>query len=97
MNVSIFDNSAMSKNHPDFKTTQIFDWDSEPKDERPSEFHSTGFSTASGYYHSLDGLERTAPARKPRGNAITILLLGLVTAIGIGTVGVLWLAQFLRG
>jgi len=87
----------MSKKRHDFKTTQIFDWESEPKSERPSEFHTTGFSTASGFYHSLDGPERTAPARKPQRNALAILLLGLATAIGVGTVGVLWLAQFLRG
>ncbi len=87
----------MSKTRPDFKTTQIFDWESEPKDERPSEFHVTGFSTASGHYHSLEGPARTAPARRSHRNAVPILLFGLVTAIGVGTVGVLWLAQFLRG
>lgn len=87
----------MTKNRLAFKDTQVFDWDSEPKDERPSEFHTTGFSTASGYYHALEDTGRTAPIRNSHRNAKAILLLGLATAIGIGSVGLLWLAQLLRG
>ena len=42
---------CMTRSRNDFKTTQVFDWEAEPKDERPSEFvPSTGFSSLSGYY-----------------------------------------------
>ena len=35
---------------PQFKETQIFDWENEPVGERPSEFtRSTGYSVLSGY------------------------------------------------
>ncbi|MEO8153243.1 MAG: hypothetical protein ABI605_09265 [Rhizobacter sp.] len=40
-----------TRNQQAFKTTQIFDWESEPTDERPTDFSgSTGFSALSGYY-----------------------------------------------
>ena len=41
----------MSRALKNFKDTQIFDWESEPHDERPSEFaQSTGYSVLSGYH-----------------------------------------------
>ncbi len=80
-----------------FKETQFFEWDSEPKDERPSEFHTTGFSSASGYYHSLSGPERSAPVRKSQFSGMAILVLVLMAALGTGTAAILWLAQWLRG
>jgi hypothetical protein len=87
----------MKKHDLAFKETQFFEWDSEPKAERPSEFHTTGFSTASGYYHSLGEPGRTAPARRSHRSGSAMLILGLMAAIGLGTLGVLWLAQVLRG
>lgn len=40
----------MSRHQQAFKSTQIFDWDLEPSDERPTDFsRSTGFSALSGY------------------------------------------------
>ena len=85
-----------NQNRPAFKETQMFEWDSEPKNERPSEFHTTGFSTASGYYHSLSGPSRTAPTRRSDRSSTAMLVLSLMAVIGIGTLGVLWLAQVLR-
>jgi hypothetical protein len=36
---------------PQFKATQLFDWENEPVGERPSEFMpSTGYSVLSGYH-----------------------------------------------
>jgi hypothetical protein len=87
----------MKKHDLTFKETQFFEWDSEPKAERPSEFHTTGFSTASGYYHTLGGPGRTAPARQSHRSGAAILFLGIMAAIGLGTAGVVWLAQVLRG
>jgi len=77
-----------------FKETQLFDWDSEPQSERPSEFHSTGFSTASGYYHSLgDGSARAKVKRKGRYGPLTA---GLLVIICVGWAGVEFLAHLLR-
>ena len=80
-----------------FKETQFFDWDTEPKEERPSEFHTTGFSTASGYYHSLgDSAAAPRPRRSSRSSGNTTLIIGLLAVIAVGTVAVYWLAQWLR-
>lgn len=87
----------MKKHDLAFKETQFFEWDSEPKTERPSEFHTTGFSTASGYYHPLSQPGRTARARRSPRRGSVMLVLGLMAVIGLGTVGVIWLAQMLRG
>jgi len=87
----------MQKKQLAFKETQFFDWDTEPKEERPSEFQPTGFSTASGYYHAL-GDSAAAPRlrRSSRPNGNTTLIIGLLAVIAAGTVAVHWLAQWLR-
>jgi len=96
-NVSRLENSSMKSDHRPFKETQIFDWDTEPKEERPSEFHTTGFSTASGYYHSMsDARPRARPRRSSR-FGIAPLIVGLLAAIALGSIGVEWLAHLLRG
>jgi hypothetical protein len=54
----------MSRHQPAFKSTQIFDWASEPADERPTDFgRSTGFSALSGY-HMLPEPSRLAERRR---------------------------------
>ena len=88
----------MKKKNFAFKNTEFFEWDSEPKTERPSEFHTTGFSTASGYYHTLsEPSHRTAPARNSRRSGAVMLILGLLVAIGLGTAGIIWLTRMLHG
>ena len=87
----------MQKKQLAFKDTQFFDWDTEPKEERPSEFHSTGFSTASGYYHSLgDATVAPRPRRSRSDGGHAPLIIGLLTVIAVGTVAVYWLAHWLR-
>jgi hypothetical protein len=79
-----------------FKETQLFDWDTEPKQERPSEFQSTGFSTASGYHHSL-GEACARPARRHRSGSVARLALALVFAIGVGSAGLVWVVHLVKG
>lgn len=84
----------MKRTQPAFKETQLFDWDSEPQSERPSEFHSTGFSTASGYYHSLG--EGSTRAKAKRKSSYGPLIAGLLVFVGVGWAGVEFLAHLLR-
>ena len=81
-----------------FKETQLFGWDTEPKEERPSEFQSTGFSNVSGYSHAVGGARRATPRGRARRNgSFGTLLVSLLAVIGAGAFGVHWLAQMLRG
>lgn len=70
----------MTKHSRPFKDTQVFDWEVEPHDERPSEFaQSTGYSALSGFY-----VAPIASSRK-RGNGGSVLAMlagGLVVALG---------------
>lgn len=86
----------MKSNSRDFKDTQLFGWDSEPSEERPSEFaHSTGYSALSGYYamHEV----RTPSRRKPKAKGLGFLLTVSLLIVSLGAVGMYWMVQFLRG
>jgi len=81
-----------------FKETQLFDWETEPKEERPSEFQSTGFSNVSGYSHAVGDARRAMPrGRARRRGSFGTLIVSLLAVIGVGTIGVHWLAQLLHG
>jgi len=76
-----------------FKDTQVFDWEQEPHDERPSEFvPSTGYSQLSGYYATPDA----APRRRRRRRGISALTASLV-ALGFGGAALLGFLHLLRG
>lgn len=82
----------MKSNSRDFKDTQLFGWDSEPSEERPSEFaQSTGYSALSGYYAVPEA------RRKPKAKGMGFLLAMSALIVSLGAVGMYWLAQFLRG
>jgi hypothetical protein len=72
-----------------FKGETVYDWESEPADERPTEFGaSTGFSSYSGYFHStLDSeLERRRRmARRYRRKGSGGLVLGLTVVMAVVT------------
>lgn len=88
----------MSRAAKPFKETQIFSWEHEPKDERPSEFvPSTGYSSLSGYYTMPDsGLAPSRRARR-RGIGLNGVLVAAIAAIGLGTAGLIGLLHLLRG
>lgn len=86
----------MSRSSRDFKDTQVYDWDAEPKDERPSEFiPSTGFSSLSGYY-AMPPDARVYRRNRRNGGGLTVLLVGLLVIV-VGVVGLLGLIQLLKG
>jgi hypothetical protein len=86
------DNGCMNSNRRDFKETQLFGWDSEPSEQRASEFaQSTGYSALSGYYAVPE------PRRKSRARGTGFLMVVTALIVSLGAVGLYWLAQILRG
>ena len=82
----------MKSNRRDFKDTQLFGWDSEPSEQRASEFaQSTGYSALSGYYAVPES------RRKPKAKGTGFLMVVTALIVSLGAVGLYWLAQFLRG
>lgn len=81
----------MKSNRRDFKDTQLFGWDSEPSEQRASEFaQSTGYSALSGYHAVPDS------RRKPKAMGAGFLMAVTALIVSLGAVGLYWLAQFLR-
>jgi hypothetical protein len=78
-----------------FKESQLYSWDTEPVDERPSAFmHSTGYATLSGY-HSTSSATRRTPARRSHSGLIGTLVFALVV-IALGGWAILKLAPMLH-
>lgn len=77
------------------KSSQIYGWDEEPIDERPSEFNSsTGYSVLSGYHPMNDPLRR----RKPRNRiGFKSLLFFCAIVLTLGVLALVKLAPLLRG
>jgi hypothetical protein len=86
------DNGLMARRtskdyRPAFKQTQIFDWDCEPAEERPSEFgHSTGYGSISGAF--------VRPPRRAKG-APYVLIGSLILCLGIAAM--LLMKEMLHG
>ncbi len=88
-------NGGMNHSQRPFKDSQVYGWDAEPKDERPSEFvPSTGYSALSGYYAMPDSGLR--PVRRHRVSVLPMLaVVGLV--ISAGMAALVGLMHLLRG
>jgi hypothetical protein len=85
----------MNTKRRDYKDSQLFGWDAEPSEERPSEFaHSTGYSLLSGYHVLHDS--PSAAGRRSKTKGLGFLLVVSALIVGLGAVGLYWLAQFLR-
>lgn len=85
----------MSRPNRTFKDTQVFDWDCEPKDERPSEFvPSTGYSALSGYYAMPDTRSRPAPRRS--GGLPTLVVAGAMV-VALGAAALVGFLHLVRG
>jgi len=78
-----------------FKQSQIYGWESEPADERPSEFmHSTGYASLSGYHDPAAA--RCATLRRPSRFGAKSLLAFSVAVLALGAYGLLKLAPLLH-
>lgn len=83
----------MNRRPRQFKDTQVFNWDIEPKDERPSEFvPSTGYSVLSGYYTVPD----SAMVRRQRRSGVSGVLVAALVAIGLGAAAMIGFLHFVR-
>ena len=87
----------MSRHQPAFKSTQIFDWDSEPSDERPTDFgRSTGFSALSGY-HMLPEPSRLAERRRREfRKGVAKLVVASAAILGISIVAMYEMVNLLK-
>lgn len=82
----------MSRSNSRYKDTQVFDWESEPHDERPSEFaQSTGYQLHSGFY-----VAPVTSSRRRRGGSGLVLWLMVGGALGLGLAGLLGLVSLVR-
>ena len=78
-----------------FKASQLYSWDTEPVDERPSEFmHSTGYASLSGYQSNFDARARTSQRGSYSG--VIVVLLFVVIAVAIGGWAIVKFAPMLR-
>jgi len=69
----------MSAKQPRYKDTQVFDWEIEPHDERPSAFsQTTGYSLLSGYH--VEPVRETRQRRRSASPALVAA--GLAIAVG---------------
>lgn len=77
------------------KPTQIYDWDAEPVDERPSEImNHSGFAAASGF-QAASTLTRPPPAKPQFGMAG--LIAAALAVLALGALAIATLVPLLRG
>lgn len=83
----------MSRSQRQFKETQVFDWDAEPKDERPSEFvPSTGYSALSGYY----AMPEARGPRPRRSGGINMVLVAGAIVVAMGAAALIGFLHMIR-
>jgi hypothetical protein len=76
------------------KATQLYGWDTEPVDERPSEFMpSSGYSAVSGFYSTAQSA-RQPPTRSRL--AFAGLILAVLTVLAVGTFALARFASLLH-
>ena len=80
-----------------FKASQLYNWDTEPVDERPSEFmHSTGYATLSGYHSSFDTRARTSSSQRSNYSGLIVVLVFAVIVVAVGGWAIVKFAPMLR-
>jgi hypothetical protein len=70
----------MSAHHSTFKESQLFDWEAEPSQERPSAFFDTGYDSI-----GVAMVRR----RKPRGHGLMFFVVAMLLGIGIAAMVVM--------
>jgi hypothetical protein len=77
-----------------FKQSQLYGWEEEPVDERPSEFmSSTGFATLSGYHPMMDPMRRARPRSR---FGVGSMLVVVILFIALGGWAIIKIAPMLR-
>ena len=87
---------CMSRHQPAFKSTQVFDWASEPADERPTDFgRSTGFSVMSDY-SALQPAPMSVRRRRQHRAGMAKLAIAAVMTLGMGVGALIMMGHLLR-
>lgn len=87
----------MSRHQQEFKSTQIFDWASEPSDERPTDFgRSTGFSALSGFQSLHEASSPSVRRHQAHRSGMLKLAASAALILGMSTVGLMVMASFLH-
>ena len=68
------------------KPTQIYDWESEPVDERPSEFMNSRSHASTSGFQSTGSLPRRAPRRRHHPLRFTTLVTAMIAVVALGSV-----------
>ncbi len=76
------------------KPTQIYDWDTEPVDERPSEFMNSASWSASSSFHPAAAVMRKPPASRFGFASVLVATLAL---LALGAVAIAKIIPLLRG
>ena len=86
-----------TRNHTAFKATQVFGWESEPADERPTDFGgSTGFSALSGYHVAPEAqLSRRRQQQRHRSGLAKLAVVSLAI-MGVATAALVQMAHLLK-
>ena len=92
------ENEPMSKrNQPAFKATQVFGWESEPSDERPTDFGgSTGFSALSGYYAAPEAHAARRRQQQRHRSGLAKLAVASLAIMGVATLALVQMAHLLK-
>jgi hypothetical protein len=86
-----------SRHHQTFKATQVFDWESEPSDERPTDFgKSTGFSALSGYYIAPEAHMVRRRQQQQHRSGVAKLAAASLMILGLATVALWEMAHLLK-
>ena len=80
-----------------FKESQLYSWDAEPVDERPSEFmNSTSYATLSGYHSNFDARARTSTSQRSSYSGLIVVLVFAVIVVAVGGWAIVKFAPMLR-
>ncbi|HEY0819174.1 MAG TPA: hypothetical protein VGD46_10375 [Rhizobacter sp.] len=83
---------------PDFKQTQVFDWASEPADERPTDFgRSTGHSQLSGFGSLQQVSGHAHRSHQVQGAGMAKLMAVTCVVLGLSVSALYALVHYLRG
>lgn len=86
----------MARHQPDFKPTQVFDWASEPADERPTDFgRSTGYSSLSGF-STLQEVPLSARRRQQQRRGLFKLAFSASLVLGLSVTALVTMVHLLR-
>jgi hypothetical protein len=87
----------MSRHQQDFKSTQVFDWASEPSDERPTDFgRTTGFSALSGFQSLHEASSPSVRRHQVQRSGFLRLAASAALILCMSSIGLMVMANYLR-